>query len=328
MESLKAEQIQIQPEEYKAWLDNLLNPPTIKDVYDAIKGANALDTQINIWYKRLLKNYDLPIAITGYEGTGKSTLAIIYARKMARKTGTLFDLEHNVLYNPSYEQAIRILQSVQPMSSVVIDEAIRIMYVRNWNDKNQKRLNQLFTIIREKRLFVLICIPAFAELDSFFRQNRILLWIHIFVRGKACLFSKIPNPFAVDAFNVGVAKRIIDVELGRKMYRIEDTIAILKDKLPNFVMYFTFKQLPERLEKQYIAFKRKYTIELPLKDKEEELSRLDVLRGAIVDLYQSSPEWSIKKLAKKYNLTDYRVRQFISEAKKEASQQKKAGEDV
>lgn len=300
---------------YQDWLNTMLNKPTYHDYYAELMQKSKLDTQIYFGYRRLLKGYDLAQAITGYEGTGKSTLAIEQAMKMSRLTKVRFDLNTNVLYNPTYEQATNLIRDIKPMSSIVIDEAIRILFSRLWNDKEQKKFNQLYTLIREKRLFVNFCIPAIMQIDSNFRSNRILLWTHVFARGKAGVFAKSPNPFTTDPFNIIPTRKLIDKQLGKEQYRLDKLIKLLKVNSPNFITWYKFNPLKPKVEAKYKELKHKFTIDQPAKEVQEKEQYNSIVEQAVVDLYESSPNWTMPKISKNYKLTEYRVREIIKKAR-------------
>ncbi len=304
-----------QQAQYNSWLREALYGPRKSELDINVYKSN-LDLIVDKYVSRINKDYDVVEAQTGFEGTGKSTLAIIKAYKIARKLGMPFNLETNVLYAPTYSQLIAALRILPNKSSLVVDEAIRIGYSRNWNKSGQKEQNTVFTMIRAKNLYVALCIPAFNELDNFFRQNRILTWSHCFKRGSAGLFVKIPNPFATDPFNLIMARKLIEAE-GKDQYDIKRTIRILKERLPNFVCSYTFPKLAEGKDEKYKALKRKYTVTMPQEEKSNTKRHEDILKSAVVDLYESSEEWTYPKIAKKYGVSEYFVREAIKEKRKE-----------
>ena len=288
-----------------------------------LDGHTKQETISNYLQYRQTQNYDCVIGITGSEGGGKSSLAIEMAEDINRKNGLPFDYEINIIYNPEYSAVIRAITSLPERSAIVIDEAIRTMYARNWNNKQQKEMNTIFATIRKRNLVVLICIPNIAELDSFFKNMRLLAWIHIFDRGRAVLFVKDPNPFNSDPFNIKLSRKIIDEGMGRDRYDVNQMIIKLRQFIPNFVTNFKFDKLSEKKEQLYVGLAKKYLTELP----QEEASAKERLRtmedDLVVSLYESSPQWTIPAIAKKFKLSENHVRTAIRKAREE--KQKEAG---
>ncbi len=315
-----------QPSTIQSWLKDiyatrLQNKSELGYTVESVKGSTKIDTVANLVALRLLKNYDGVCAITGFEGVGKSSFSILIGRKLARRTNTHFDLETNVLYDPTYEQVIKVVQTIPERSTVIIDEAIKIAYARNWGKKEQKQLNIIFTTIRERKLFVLMNIPAFTELDSFFKSFRILLWFHIFARGKAGLFVKDPNPFNTDPFNLKIANRILQDMKANERFNLSNLISRLRNSVPNFLTWFYIPELPSDIYLKYDALKKKYNFEVPQMQRDATAQLKETVDKSIMALYESSDVWDYKKLASAFNVSEKYVRTIINKARKQSSQE-------
>ncbi|MEM3859286.1 MAG: hypothetical protein QW478_07750 [Candidatus Micrarchaeaceae archaeon] len=302
---------------YKEWYDSITADKVTEfnEQLQALKGNSRIETVDNLIVRRINKNYDAVVAYTGYEGTGKSTMSIEMGMDIGKKLGNKLDLEANVLYNPTYDSLIRKVQLVPFKSPVIVDEAIKTMYSRNWGQKDQRKLNTIFATIRERNLFVALNIPAFAELDSFFKNFRVLLWIHIFARGIAGLFVKDPNPFTTDPFNIRKSYKIIDEQIKKTNFNVQDIIELLRDNVPNFVTSIRFNPLPPKIEARYKELKRKYSFEAPQLEKTAKEQYDALIRDTIVELFESSDKWTVDALAKRFNLTVPKVRKIIAEAR-------------
>ena len=305
----------------KSWLDEvyatrLQEKSELGEKVNLVKGSTKLDTIANLVALRLFKNYDGVCAITGFEGVGKSSFSILIGQKLARRTQTKFSLEANILYDPTYEQVIKVVQTIPERSTVIIDEAIKIAYARNWGKKEQKQLNMIFTTIRERKLFVLMNIPAFTELDSFFKSFRILLWFHIFARGKGGLFVKDPNPFNSDPFNLKLANKIMQDIRPNERFNLQNLIERLRNNVPNFLTWFNIPPLPEDVYAKYNALKKKYNYEIPQMQADAQTQLKETIEKSIIALYESSDAWDYKKLANAFNLSEQQVRKIINKARK------------
>ena len=120
--------------------------------------------------KRLKKDWDVVIAITGEEGTGKSSLAVIMGTYMQHVAKIeKFDLEKNVLYNPkTLDVRDAVMHNVPRHGVIMMDEAIKSLYKMGFMSKAQQYINQLYTLCRKENKATLLCIPRFSDLNEFF----------------------------------------------------------------------------------------------------------------------------------------------------------------
>lgn len=305
------------------WLQQLYNPVqetsnTLVQINDLINPHSKLDTIINLLAKRIERNYDNVIAITGFEGTGKSTLSIIEAHKLSRRLNMPFSLEGNVIYNPTYESIIHSLTTKPKRSTVIVDEAIKTMYNRNWSGKAQKELNAIFTTIRKRNLSVFLNIPSFDELDSFFKNYRVYVWQHILKRGRATLMIKDTNPLNPDPFNTKLAKKLIDQYItGRDRFNATSIANLFADRLPNYITSFKFGKLSARTEARYDSLAQKFNVEVPAQQKKNANDYDQLLKDSIIQLFTSSPAWTKAKLAQHFKISTYKIDQIIKEARKD-----------
>lgn len=189
--------------------------------------------------ERTEEKWDSVIAITGYEGTGKTTLSI----RLANAAYPAFDIEKNILYSPKVEDMKNIIAEAEPGACYIADEAIKILYKYYWQSRLQQFLNELFVLSRKFRQITVLNIPRLMDLNKYFRQHRVKYWIHCYARGRAALFIKSENPFTSDPWYIKQNEKIVDktVKWGGNMG------ASLK-KCRNFKMILRWSELPPRLD--------------------------------------------------------------------------------
>ncbi len=310
------------------WLNQLYNPApeeatNLKKFVDEViayrnSEKSRLKSIMNLAAERQRQDYDFIPAVTGGEGTGKSTLLYWLCKLDGQLLNMPFNIDTNFIYNPTWASVVRTMQVLPKMSAVNVDEAIRTMYVRNWNARQQREMNTFFATVRKRNIFCGLAIPHLFELDSFFKNFRIIMWIHIFEKGKAGIFVKDPNPFNADPFNTRLAKKIID-EKTPERFSTDDLIRTLYDHVPNFITWFKYPDMPPAIKKQYLANCDKYLLDIPQEEETSKVKLSEIIKVSIATLYESSEEWTIPRLAakfKSYGVTEYKVRQIISEERR------------
>ena len=117
------------------------------------------------------KNWDYVCPVVGYVGIGKSVAAQGFARYCDDK----FD-EHQIAFNA--EEFIKITNRVPEYSSVILDESFQSMNTRVTMSPDFLKIVNHLQIIRQKHLFIFLCLPNFFDLSktiAIFRCN------HLFV---------------------------------------------------------------------------------------------------------------------------------------------------
>ena len=209
---------------------------------------------------RIEKKWDAVIAIEGDEGAGKSTLGMLLGFKISKMLGSEFDLVRNISYLPTHEEMVDKFHSL-PMKSVFdVDEAIKVMYKRNWQNRLQTKLVQMYATERWQGKVSILCIPRFNDFDEYFRNHRVLFRFWVVDRGVALVYMRdtdkdIPDPWHVkDSIKkkekIFRNKQLIDVDLNMKIYA--------ESKLKNFLFIFRFDDLPKDIKKKYEDLKEYY----------------------------------------------------------------------
>jgi hypothetical protein len=135
-------------------------------------------------YARQLTNVqkDTAMIVTGYPGEGKSVLA----REIAKHFDKKYNDERNCIY--SRKEFMSKVENFPP-SAFVLDEAINLLYKRDWNTGAQKELVKILNICRSKKHLLIFVQPEFNDLDKDIRNSRIRLWVYAIKRGVAAAFK-------------------------------------------------------------------------------------------------------------------------------------------
>lgn len=150
-----------------------------------------------IEYIRNSMGLDCPIAITGPEQIGKSTLGIQLLKRMFYDGDSIREfLEKHIAY--TNQEIETKLMSMEKGSGIQGDETIRWAYRRNWGKDVNKQAVMLWRQIGFKRLVAFLNLPVFWELDNAYRNGRVKLWIHVFAKGHAVVFQPDVNAFSPD----------------------------------------------------------------------------------------------------------------------------------
>lgn len=140
---------------------------------------------------------DCPIAVTGWEQMGKSTLTIQVFRQMFYKGGPIEEFLEKYLAYTNNELEPKIL-NMKRLGGIIGDEAIRWAWRRNWMTSESKQMGMLWRQIGCKRLMAFFNLPDFWELDNIYRNRRVKLWIHVFAKGHAVVFQPNAHCYSTD----------------------------------------------------------------------------------------------------------------------------------
>jgi len=156
--------------------------------------------------KGLTKNKkDCVLNITGPTGEGKSVLAAQIAKKYDKR----FEYDRNLIYS---RRELKEKIETFPPSAFIIDEAINVLYKREWNKSSQKDLIKLLNICRSKGHLLIFVQPAFTDMDKDIRRERVRLWIYAKKRGIGIVFRPIrtiageEDPFKLKEMNKWIKK--------------------------------------------------------------------------------------------------------------------------
>lgn len=229
------------------------------------------DFNDNFWYccrtlkKRVRKDFDAVIGITGSEGVSKSTLA----NQIGFNTDKEYTLEKNCLFSPNPKNLIASIRFLPRFSTVNADEAIKILYKQQW--WLQVFINKFYRLCRQDNKISVMCMPRFSEFNEGFRNHRILFWIHLLDRGIGIVYEKDWSPFVKDPWHFDDNQKKIDKMVGGRKYGKVDLDRKLNilERSDNCLGRIEFQDLPDeqRILYKELAAKHKY------EGLEEELDR-------------------------------------------------------
>jgi ABC-type dipeptide/oligopeptide/nickel transport system ATPase component len=126
--------------------------------------------------KRVLtKDRDFVAVVDGEEGVGKSVLAF----QIAKYLDPSFDIDRICFNSDQFLNKIKD-PKIKKGSAIVLDEAFAAANSRaSLTDVNRAMIG-VATEMRQKNLFVLLCIPSFFDLDRYFALWRCRVLFHVY----------------------------------------------------------------------------------------------------------------------------------------------------
>jgi hypothetical protein len=211
------------------------------------------------------KNKDRVTIITGYEGMGKSTLAL-----------HIFEIWFNLLNIPITKELIEFfgdnqknfiiaLNSAPRYYMVVHDEAGKDVYTRNAMSSFSRDLNVAYQVIRGANLHTLLLIPNILDIDSFFRKRRVTQCFHVYKEGCVAYYSKKRLKKILPAiYKMGINNDDVNLlSAGAPLFY--DTFPMYEGVLKDFYLERKTQNILET--KKYLL--DKYVTETPKNDKKE-----------------------------------------------------------
>lgn len=167
-------------------------------------------------------NLDACIVVTGYEGSGKSTFALLLSLLFEAPLDyqRLVDSEHTeeelarIVYEGllksnfsvtkqvafDADHFLKLIISLVRGQVLLFDEAANGLLAREAMSMDNRVLTTAAMVARAKNLIWILCIPNFHNLDHYFRQFRVKIWIHIQTRGEAIFHIAKRNPYSEDVW--------------------------------------------------------------------------------------------------------------------------------
>lgn len=146
-----------------------------------------LKDNLDMAKKSIKQDWDMVFVIDGMEGSGKSVLA----QQLAFYCDPTLTLDRITFTHEDFKKAILKAGQYQ---SVVFDEAFQGLNTRGAMSKINKALCSMLAEIRQKNLFVFVCIPSFFDLDryvSLWRSRGLFhCYTHKWKRGRFAFFSQ------------------------------------------------------------------------------------------------------------------------------------------
>lgn len=235
------------------------------------------------------KNKDRVVVITGYEGTGKSNLALNLFEEWYKLLGWKVTEDDIQWIASNQKEFVQGLESCKQYGMFIHDEAGKDLYARNSISSFNKDLNIAYQVIRARNLYTVLVIPSVNDLDTFFKRRRVTAMLHVYAEGKFVYYSKAkireiipamirgaqysadPDPTKLkdargnyiqanfsDTFPLykGILKQPYEE---RKKANMQNVLQELKDKYSEEGN----SEKKERIEKLYAIFRTKYLQGLP-----------------------------------------------------------------
>jgi len=140
----------------------------------------------------LQSDKDFIIITDGETGSGKSTFSI----KLAKKACPWFSIKTDIIYGR--DELVEKITTAKNGSAFVCDEAINLLFKRDFMTKKQKFILRLLDMCRDKNLCLIMCVPNFWSLDKHILEGRVKLRCHISKTGFCFLWKPTTNPFTPD----------------------------------------------------------------------------------------------------------------------------------
>jgi energy-coupling factor transporter ATP-binding protein EcfA2 len=121
------------------------------------------------------KDYDCFIIVTGREGFGKSTLA----GQVALFLDPTFNLDRCCFTADQFKEACEKAEKYQ---AIVFDETMGYLSSRGAMSSFNRDLIKVFSEMRSKNLFIILCIPNFFELDRYPAMHRATGLLYVYKR--------------------------------------------------------------------------------------------------------------------------------------------------
>lgn len=136
----------------------------------------------------ILNDWDMVFCVDGYEGAGKSVLAM----QCAKFCDPSFTVDRVVFTPKEFQNAINNSEKYQ---AVVYDEAYTGLSSRATMTSINRALTGMLAEIRQKNLFVFVVMPTYFDLDKYVALWRSRALIHVytgdkFKRGNFAFFNK------------------------------------------------------------------------------------------------------------------------------------------
>ena len=127
-----------------------------------------LRTCLDFYKDQQRKNNDVTIILSGDEGSGKSSLM-----------GTIMEYMSDGEFEPTkefigsnYLEGLEIIENTKEGGRLGFDEGNSFFLATETVKREHRDLHKIFSIFRQKRLFVCIVLPSFFRLGSYFAMDR------------------------------------------------------------------------------------------------------------------------------------------------------------
>lgn len=127
-----------------------------------------LKKKLDFAKKQIKKNNDVVGIIEGEEGVGKGAIGGNIMRYMCEDS---FDPLKNMI-GSDFNEAIDKITNIEKGGALMFDEGNVFFLSTETMKREQRDLHKIFSIFRQKNLFVLIILPSFFRLGTYFAMDR------------------------------------------------------------------------------------------------------------------------------------------------------------
>jgi len=255
-----------------------------------------LKQKLDFAIKEQANNDDCPIIVSGAEGTGKGAITGNILRYVSKDK---YDPKLHMIGSDYLDGLIK-LRDAEMYGCLHYDEGNEYFLSTEIMKRESRDLHKIFSIIRQKCLFVVINMPSFFRSQSYFALDRTKFMIRVYKKqGKRGYFAY-----------YGQKKKAKLYTFGKKNHNYNAVS-------PTFRGRFTTCYLLENLS--YKKFKNE-TLDnaidgaIESNKKTKPMSQTDIKRKLVKDLILSNPDKSTKELSSILNLSQRRIEQIRKDA--------------
>jgi len=243
--------------------------------------TNNLTYLTNLIKESQARELDATICLSGFVGEGKSTLALQIVKSYYNITTLkqFKDFCENWMFYERKALKDKIMNN--HMKCLVADEAVNMLFKRDFMKGNQKDLLKIMDVCRDHNHLFIFNIPSFWALDGHTVQTRTRLWIYVEKQKYAHIFAPIRNMFARDVWF-----RDYNMKLFMKHKRFT--------KSPNYITSISFDPLSAAEYRVYKKVKdeKKFVLEEE-KDALDDATKKDI----ILWIHNHNPNATYKDIA-------------------------------
>jgi len=218
------------------------------------------------------KDWDLWVAVTGEERTGKSTFTTLLCQEICKVAHLKFSFKDNIIYSPNVKEIQDKITRLPKLAPINLDEAVKTFFNQEWWNDIAIYLSKFSALCGSENKCVILCMPKFAHFIKTLRTHRIKFWVHVVERGLAVGFFPDPSAFEDDQWHLDECKRLIRTSFKRKKFIDLSTNDLVRkyESLPIHACTIKFDDLtPE--DKAIYASEKKAHQYLGMKKEEDEL---------------------------------------------------------
>jgi hypothetical protein len=164
-----------------------------------------------------------------------------------------FDMETGIVYTRN--ELLARAKACPRYGAILVDEGVNLLFNRDAMQKEQKQLLRFLDICRKRNLTVYWCIPRFFAVDSHFRNSRCLMWIYVWDRGWANVYTPLKGEkfaYVVDPWQVKLNQH--------------DYLGYKHANSPNFKGVLRFNDLDPQTKAAYLEICRRKSADSETKD--------------------------------------------------------------